>query len=63
MALNKCQVKDFDTWYQCIKSAVKYANPGYCVSSELVKEHDESVTGNNIALYCIIVRGYCKDLF
>ncbi|XP_023725871.1 membrane-bound transcription factor site-2 protease isoform X2 [Cryptotermes secundus] len=43
LALNQCQVKDYDTWYQCIQSAVNHASPGYCVSSDLVKEHDESI--------------------
>lgn len=59
LALNQCQVKDSDAWYHCIVSAVKHASPGYCVSSELVKEHDESVAGNDTAypvLQCMLIR-------
>jgi hypothetical protein len=48
LALNQCQVKDHDTWYQCIQSAANHANPGYCVSAELVREQDESTAGKEI---------------
>ncbi|XP_069689813.1 membrane-bound transcription factor site-2 protease [Periplaneta americana] len=44
VALNQCQVKDYDTWYYCIVSTIQHQGPGYCVSSELVREHDESVS-------------------
>jgi len=55
LALNQCHVKDFDTWYHCILSAINHANPGYCISSEVVKEHDESIGGKIIMLACYSV--------
>jgi hypothetical protein len=58
LALNQCEVKDFDTWYHCIVSAVNHPTPGYCVSSELLKEHDESTVGKEFVLSSVIVHGY-----
>jgi hypothetical protein len=57
LALNQCQIKDYDTWYQCIQSAVSHASPGYCISSELVKEHDESTAGKEITLAHVTIQG------
>lgn len=50
LTLNQCHVKDFDSWYHCILSAINHASPGYCISAELVKEHDESVASKEITL-------------
>ncbi|XP_066994177.2 membrane-bound transcription factor site-2 protease isoform X2 [Anabrus simplex] len=43
IAVNQCEVLDSDSWYSCIVQAVKQQSPGYCISAELVKEHDESI--------------------
>jgi hypothetical protein len=50
LTLNQCQVKDLDSWYQCILSAINHASPGYCISSDLVNEYDESVESKEITL-------------
>ncbi|XP_046986424.1 membrane-bound transcription factor site-2 protease isoform X1 [Schistocerca americana] len=43
VAINQCEVLDSETWYHCTLLAIKQPSPGYCISAELVKEHDESV--------------------
>ncbi|PSN52903.1 hypothetical protein C0J52_02976 [Blattella germanica] len=49
VAVNECKVRDSDTWQSCISFAIKHPNPGYCVSSELVRNHDESVAVKQLA--------------
>ncbi|KAK7789542.1 hypothetical protein R5R35_010321 [Gryllus longicercus] len=49
VAVNQCEVLDSDSWYTCIVQAVKQPSPGYCISAELVKEHDESIPVRQLA--------------
>nr|CAD7454868.1 unnamed protein product [Timema tahoe] len=41
--INQCEVSDTEDWYYCILAAVRENSPGYCVTTELVRENDESV--------------------
>lgn len=41
-SINDCRVKDIDSWYKCLVNAIKHP-PAYCIPSEYVLEHDESV--------------------
>ncbi|KAJ9591941.1 hypothetical protein L9F63_001543 [Diploptera punctata] len=44
VSINQHHVKDYDSWHYSISSAIKTTSPGYCISSELVRLHDESVS-------------------
>lgn len=48
VAVNQHQVKDYDSWHHSISSAIKKMSPGYCISSELVRLHDESVSAKQL---------------
>lgn len=41
-SINDCDVKNIDTWYGCLIQTIKHP-PSYCIRSEYVLEHDESV--------------------
>lgn len=41
-SINDCDVKNIDTWYGCLIQTIKHP-PSYCIQSEYVLEHDESV--------------------
>ena len=46
--INDCPVVDFGSWQDCLAQSVRLPNPGYCVHSEFIKEHDESVPGKDV---------------
>lgn len=53
--VNECPVTDVYSWQSCLAQAARLSTPGYCLPSEFIKEHDESVPGNNvIVIYCEI---------
>lgn len=45
-SLNECTIKDTLTWKKCLLDTLQNPTPGYCISAEFVREHDESVPGN-----------------
>lgn len=47
--INDCPVLDFGSWQDCLAQSVRLPNPGYCVHSEFIKEHDESVPAKHLA--------------
>ncbi|XP_063242597.1 membrane-bound transcription factor site-2 protease isoform X2 [Bacillus rossius redtenbacheri] len=49
VAVNQCEVGDTEDWYYCMLGAVRDPSPGYCVSSELARKHDESVPVKQLA--------------
>lgn len=40
--INKCDVRNMDNWFDCLLETIKRP-PGYCISSDFVLNHDESV--------------------
>lgn len=40
--INDCQVTNMETWYKCLVNTIKHP-PAYCIPSEYVLDHDESV--------------------
>lgn len=53
-SINDCDVKNIDSWYGCLINTIKYP-PSYCIPSEYVLEHDESVPvmhANDGAIEC-----------
>lgn len=40
--VNGCTVRDLDTWYACLLRTIRQP-PAYCVTSEHILQHDESV--------------------
>lgn len=43
--VNGCSVTDIASWQNCLAQAARWSTPGYCLPSEFIKEHDESVPG------------------
>lgn len=41
-SINECDVKNIETWYKCLINTIKHP-PSYCIPSEYVLDHDESV--------------------
>lgn len=41
-SINDCEVRNIETWYGCLINAIKHP-PSYCIPSEYVLDHDESV--------------------
>lgn len=41
-SINDCDVKNIETWYGCLVNTIKHP-PSYCIPSEYVLDHDESV--------------------
>lgn len=41
-SINDCDIKNIDTWYECLIQTIKQP-PSYCIRSEYVLDHDESV--------------------
>ncbi|XP_054270800.1 membrane-bound transcription factor site-2 protease-like isoform X2 [Macrosteles quadrilineatus] len=48
--VNECVVTDSYSWQNCLGRAVRLATPGYCLQSEFIKEHDESVPAKHLSL-------------
>lgn len=41
-SINDCQVQNLDQWYNCLVASIR-TQPAYCIPSEYVLDHDESV--------------------
>lgn len=41
-SINDCDVKNMETWYTCLINTITHP-PSYCITSEYVLDHDESV--------------------
>ncbi|KAI9576578.1 hypothetical protein GQX74_009635 [Glossina fuscipes] len=40
--INNCKVIDYDSWLQCLYKTL-HSRPGYCVSSDFIRNNDESI--------------------
>lgn len=47
-SINDCRIKNLETWYTCLANTIKYP-PAYCIPSEYVLDHDESVPVHHTA--------------
>ncbi|XP_046669895.1 membrane-bound transcription factor site-2 protease [Homalodisca vitripennis] len=47
--VNDCPVQDVDSWQNCLVRSVRLTTPGYCLHSEFIKEHDESVPARHLS--------------
>lgn len=42
ISINNCEVRNVTSWYNCLVNTIKHP-PSYCIRSEYVLDHDESV--------------------
>ncbi|XP_039289082.1 membrane-bound transcription factor site-2 protease-like [Nilaparvata lugens] len=47
--LNQCQVTNVHDWLSCLVTSFREPSPGFCISAEFIKEHDESIPAKHMS--------------